>query len=47
MRVENPDAVTRGVCAVVVDGGTIERSLLPVFADGRTHKVVVTLGGSR
>ena len=42
--INNPDHVCKGVKAVVVDGQAIEGNVLPVFADGKTHEVVVTLG---
>ena len=42
--INNPDKVCRGVKSVVVDGAAIEGNVLPVFADGKTHEVVVTLG---
>jgi hypothetical protein len=29
---------------VTVDGRAIEGNVLPVFADGKAHEVVVTLG---
>ena len=40
----NPDHVCRGVKQVTVDGKAIEGNVLPVFADGKNHKVTVTLG---
>ena len=42
--IQNPDHVCRGVKSVIVDGEAIEGSVLPVFSDGKTHKVAVTLG---
>ncbi len=42
--INNPDHVCKGVKAVVVDGKAIEGNVLPVFADGKNHEVVVTLG---
>ena len=42
--VKNPDHVCKGVKAVTVDGKAIEGNVLPVFEDGKTHEVVVTLG---
>jgi cellobiose phosphorylase len=32
------------VKSVTVDGAAIEGNILPVFADGAAHEVVVTLG---
>ena len=40
----NPDHVCRGVKQVTVDGKAIEGNVLPAFADGKNHKVTVTLG---
>ena len=42
--VKNPNHVCKGVASVVVDGTPIEGNVLPVFADGKVHKVEVTLG---
>jgi cellobiose phosphorylase len=42
--VENPDRVSTGVKSVTIDGEAIEGQLLPVFQDGRTHRVVVQMG---
>lgn len=42
--IRNPRHVCKGVQAVTVDGQPIDGSLLPVFADGQTHRVEVTLG---
>jgi len=42
--INNPDHVCKGVKAVTVDGQAIDGNVLPVFADGKTHEVVVTLG---
>ena len=42
--IENPSHVCRGVKQVTVDGQAIEGNVLPVFADGKTHQVTVTLG---
>ena len=42
--IENPSHVCRGVKQVTVDGQAIEGNILPVFADGKTHQVTVTLG---
>ncbi|MBR5110368.1 MAG: glycosyl transferase [Clostridia bacterium] len=40
----NPAHVCRGVKQVTVDGQAIEGNILPVFGDGKEHKVTVTLG---
>ena len=42
--IQNPNHVCRGVKAVTVDGKAIEGNVLPVFGDGKTHQVTVTLG---
>ncbi len=42
--IQNPNHVCKGVKAVTVDGQAIEGNVLPVFADGKVHQVVVTLG---
>ena len=42
--IQNPDHVCRGVKRVTVDGKAIEGNVLPVFGDGKTHQVTVTLG---
>ncbi|MBQ6175435.1 MAG: glycosyl transferase [Clostridia bacterium] len=44
IRIDNTAHVCRGVKAVTVDGKAIEGNVLPVFADGKTHEVTVTLG---
>lgn len=41
--IRNPHGLQKGRPAVTVDGGSIEGNVLPVFADGRTHAVTVTL----
>ncbi|MBN2471994.1 MAG: glycosyl transferase, partial [Anaerolineae bacterium] len=42
--VRNPQGVSQGVTAVVVDGAPIKGNTLPIF-EGGTHTVEVTLGG--
>lgn len=44
IEVENPDHVSQGVAEIVIDGKPWESHLLPVFGDGRTHKVQVRMG---
>ena len=44
IRIDNAAHVCRGVKAVTVDGSRIDGNVLPVFADGKKHEVVVTLG---
>ena len=42
--IQNPAHVCRGVASVTVDGQKIEGNVLPVYADGKEHEVVVVLG---
>ena len=42
--VDNSAGVEKGVKAVTVDGSAVEGTLLPVFSDGKTHQVCVTMG---
>ena len=44
IEISNPQHVCRGVKEITVDGKKIEGSVLPVFGDGKTHKVEVILG---
>ena len=44
IEVQNPRHVNRGVAALTVDGKPHAGQVLPVFGDGQTHSVVVTLG---
>jgi cellobiose phosphorylase len=44
IEVENPRHVNSGVCSVMVDGQPQSGSLLPVFADGKTHAVKIVMG---
>lgn len=46
IQVSNPNKVSRGVLSVIVDGKTLESNVLPVFNDGLTHQVQITLGRS-
>jgi cellobiose phosphorylase len=45
IEVRNPDRVSRGVKSIEVDGTAISGSVVPYFADGQTHHIVVVLGG--
>ncbi|MBN2803620.1 MAG: glycosyl transferase [Deltaproteobacteria bacterium] len=40
----NPDHISKGVKSVTCDGSAIEGNILPVFNDGKTHNVKVTMG---
>jgi cellobiose phosphorylase len=44
IEVSNPDHVSTGVSEIVIDGERWESHLLPIFSDGKTHKVQVTMG---
>ncbi|MCD6247882.1 MAG: glycosyl transferase family 36 [Hadesarchaea archaeon] len=44
IEVRNPDGVSRGVRSVTVDGKPLEGNVLPIFDDGKVHKVVVIMG---
>ncbi|HZK33733.1 MAG TPA: glycosyl transferase [Bacillota bacterium] len=44
IEVKNPNHVQKGVKSVIVDGSPIEGNILPVFEDGKEHKVVVEMG---
>jgi len=42
--VKNPNHVSKGVAKITVDGNEINGNILPVFNDGKTHKVEVIMG---
>lgn len=44
IQVKNPQKVCKGVAKLVVDGKMLDGNLIPVFADGLTHTIEVTLG---
>jgi len=44
IEVTNPDHVSMGVAEIEVDGRKWDSHLLPVFGDGKTHKVSVRMG---
>ncbi len=44
IEVLNPDHTSKGVKKLVVDGEEIEGNIISAHADGKTHKVTVTLG---
>jgi cellobiose phosphorylase len=44
IKVVNPKHVSKGVKKVTIDGTLCESNVLPIFADGTTHLVVVELG---
>ena len=44
IRVRNPDHVSKGIKDVTVDGKKSKTSLIPSFADGKRHMVLITMG---
>lgn len=44
IKVKNPNHVNKGVVKVTIDGNIQQSNVLPLFADGTTHSVVVELG---
>jgi cyclic beta-1,2-glucan synthetase len=44
--VHNPDHRCRGVRRATLDGSVVDAGAIPIFSDGRTHTVVVELGGA-
>lgn len=44
IKVENPDAVSKGVKEIVVDGKVYKSNLIPLFGDSKTHQVKVVMG---
>jgi cellobiose phosphorylase len=42
--VRNPDHVCKGVASLEVDGQPLDGNIVPIFADGGEHRVVVVLG---
>ena len=44
IEVENPEHIFKGVRTVRVDGDEIQGDVLPIYADGKTHHVQVTMG---
>ncbi|MDD3374280.1 MAG: hypothetical protein PHY73_00970 [Candidatus Omnitrophica bacterium] len=44
IEIQNLNGKQSGVKQITVDGKEIEGNILPVFADKKTHKVIVTLG---
>ena len=45
VRVKNPHHVSKGVRTLLVDGKPVAGHVVPLFNDGKTHEVEVTLGG--
>lgn len=46
IEVINPDHVSTGIAEIIVDDDRWESHLLPVFVDGKTHKVKVRMGAA-
>jgi len=44
IEVQNPDHVCKGVKAVRVDGKEIRGNIVPIFGEGKTHRVEVIMG---
>jgi cellobiose phosphorylase len=44
IEVQNPNKVSKGVKSVTIDGKAHDSNLLPVFSDGKTHRVKVVMG---
>ena len=42
--IHNPDGKNKGVNKITVDEKEIDGNLIPIFSDGKVHKVIVTLG---
>ena len=46
IRVTNPEGISKGAVRILVDGKEIEGNRLPLFTDGRMHRVEVVMGRS-
>lgn len=44
IEVKNPAHVSKGIKSLIVDGKSIQGNHIPIFGDGRIHKVEVILG---
>jgi cellobiose phosphorylase len=44
IEVKNPKGVNKGLRSLKIDGMKIEGNVVPVFDDGKTHKVKVVMG---
>jgi cellobiose phosphorylase len=44
IEVTNPNGVNKGVKDMIVDGKPVIGNVIPVFKDGKTHKVVIVMG---
>ncbi len=43
IEVQNPAQISKGVKSLIVDGRPVAGNVVPIFDDGKTHKVVATL----
>jgi len=44
IEVRNPDRVCTGVKSITMDGALMTGNIVPYFADGQIHRVIVTMG---
>jgi len=44
IEVKNPEHVSKGIKEVIVDGKKTESNLIPIFNDGKIHRVEITMG---
>ena len=44
IKISNPEHICKGVKLITVDGEIIQGNILPVFGDGKAHKVEVEMG---
>ncbi len=42
--VKNPNHVSKGVVSMLVDGENVEGNIVPIFSDGKSHKVEIIMG---
>ena len=44
IHVANPEHVSKGITAIILDGQSLDDNMLPIFADGGSHQVEVLMG---
>jgi len=44
IEVQNPEGISKGVKSMIVNGETVSGNIVPIFKDGKAHKVIVILG---
>jgi cellobiose phosphorylase len=44
INVENPNGVCKGVKSISIDGKTLDKPVIPIFTDGKTHEVKAIMG---